>query len=119
VKFPGPTRRRRGDPSPMPIFTRRENRRSFFVTRFTYVLRNERLTFWLAVARKGKRPSLDQPEDLSAGPARTAAAAGLAAASAIRTTLAAAGIAKLLFFVFLVLFVISLFTHLSRRGSGV
>jgi uncharacterized membrane protein YtjA (UPF0391 family) len=32
---------------------------------------------------------------------------------------AAAGIAKLLFFVFLVLFVISLVTHLGRRGSRV
>jgi uncharacterized membrane protein YtjA (UPF0391 family) len=30
---------------------------------------------------------------------------------------ASAGIAKLLFFVFLVLFVISLITHLGRRGS--
>jgi uncharacterized membrane protein YtjA (UPF0391 family) len=32
---------------------------------------------------------------------------------------AAAGIAKLLFFVFLVLFVVSLATHLGRRGSRV
>jgi len=32
--------------------------------------------------------------------------------------LATAGIAKLLFFVFLVLFVISLVTHLGRRGSA-
>ena len=31
--------------------------------------------------------------------------------------LAAAGIAKLLFFIFLVLFVITLATHLTRRGS--
>jgi uncharacterized membrane protein YtjA (UPF0391 family) len=30
---------------------------------------------------------------------------------------AAAGVAKLLFFVFLALFVISLVTHLTRRGS--
>jgi uncharacterized membrane protein YtjA (UPF0391 family) len=33
--------------------------------------------------------------------------------------IAAAGIAKLLFFIFLVFFVISLATHLSRRGSGI
>jgi uncharacterized membrane protein YtjA (UPF0391 family) len=32
---------------------------------------------------------------------------------------AAAGVAKLLFFVFLVLFVISLFAHLTRRGTSV
>jgi uncharacterized membrane protein YtjA (UPF0391 family) len=32
--------------------------------------------------------------------------------------LAAAGIAKLLFFIFLVLFVITLATHLTRRGSA-
>ncbi|MGD0180354.1 MAG: DUF1328 family protein [Terriglobales bacterium] len=32
--------------------------------------------------------------------------------------LAAAGIAKLLFFIFLVLFVITLATHLMRRGSA-
>ena len=32
---------------------------------------------------------------------------------------AAAGVAKLLFVIFLVLFVISLATHLTRRGSGV
>jgi uncharacterized membrane protein YtjA (UPF0391 family) len=32
--------------------------------------------------------------------------------------IAAAGIAKLLFIIFLVLFVISLATHVSRRGSG-
>jgi uncharacterized membrane protein YtjA (UPF0391 family) len=31
----------------------------------------------------------------------------------------AAGVAKLLFFIFLVFFVISLVTHLSRRGSGI
>jgi uncharacterized membrane protein YtjA (UPF0391 family) len=31
--------------------------------------------------------------------------------------LAAAGIAKLLFFIFLVLFVITFATHLTRRGS--
>jgi uncharacterized membrane protein YtjA (UPF0391 family) len=33
--------------------------------------------------------------------------------------IAAAGIAKLLFFIFLVFFVISLATHISRRGSGI
>jgi uncharacterized membrane protein YtjA (UPF0391 family) len=33
--------------------------------------------------------------------------------------IAAAGIAKLLFVIFLVFFVISLFAHVSRRGSGV
>jgi uncharacterized membrane protein YtjA (UPF0391 family) len=33
--------------------------------------------------------------------------------------IAAAGVAKLLFVIFLVLFVISLATHLTRRGSGV
>ena len=32
--------------------------------------------------------------------------------------LAAAGIAKLLFFIFLVLFAITLVTHLTRRGSA-
>jgi uncharacterized membrane protein YtjA (UPF0391 family) len=32
---------------------------------------------------------------------------------------AAAGVAKLLFFVFLVLFLISLVTHMSRRGTSV
>jgi uncharacterized membrane protein YtjA (UPF0391 family) len=32
---------------------------------------------------------------------------------------AAAGVAKLLFFVFLVLFVVSLATHLGRRGRSV
>ena len=32
---------------------------------------------------------------------------------------AAAGLAKLLFFIFLALFVISLATHLTRRGSGI
>jgi uncharacterized membrane protein YtjA (UPF0391 family) len=33
--------------------------------------------------------------------------------------IAAAGIAKLLFYIFLVLFVISLVSHLSRRGSNI
>jgi uncharacterized membrane protein YtjA (UPF0391 family) len=32
---------------------------------------------------------------------------------------AAAGVAKLLFFVFLVLFIVSLAAHLGRRGSSV
>jgi len=32
---------------------------------------------------------------------------------------AAAGLAKILFFIFLVLFVIMLITHLGRRGSSI